>query len=57
MTDKSKIPRNDLGQLHGYVEIYHHGTNQIRVRGRSHNGNDTGYNEYHNGKVVEYHIL
>lgn len=57
MTNKSKIPRNDLGQLHGYVEIYHHGTNQIHVRGYSHNGIDTGYNEYHNSKVAYYHIL
>ena len=56
MTDKSKIPRNDLGELHGYVEIYHYETKQISVRGHSHNGDDVGYNEYHNGKVTYYNI-
>jgi len=56
MKDKSKMPRNDRGELHGYVEIYHHLTNELSVRGHSHNGVDIGYNEYHNGKVAYYNI-
>ena len=56
MENKDKMPRNEYGQLHGYVEIYHHRTNQISVRGHSYNGDDVSYNEYHNGKVAYYNI-
>ena len=57
MENKDKTPNNDRGELHGYVEIYQYMTNQISIRGHSHNGIDVGYNEYHIGKVAYYHIL
>ncbi len=50
------VNTNHFGQLHGYIEIYHNKTKQISVRGRSHNGNDTGYNEWHNVNETSYYI-
>ena len=56
MENKDKTPRNDRGEMHGYIEMYHYKTKQISIRGYSHNGDDIGYNEYHNAKVAYYNI-
>ena len=38
MENKDKTPRNDRGEMHGYIEMYHYKTKQISIRGYSCNG-------------------
>jgi hypothetical protein len=56
MNKKSKIPKNDKCNYHGYQEWYHVITNELEFRVNMKNGDEIGYEECHHFEGTNFYI-